>query len=171
MKEMKVLESVFKKLAVPSRCTVRGGTAGACPQSSKPAKEQKVDGRPSRRRWRHTVELMSTRVSLGVARRDSTPREHRQQVHHSAGSLRSCGALLHRWRAQTVPTPTTGRVKNLGARRWIRMGQKAFRHSLGTTFTFFRATRPKGQRFGHRSDGEKAGARARSGKRRVRRRL
>ena len=37
VKEMKELESRLLKMAVPSRCRVRGGTAGAGPQSSKPA--------------------------------------------------------------------------------------------------------------------------------------
>ena len=51
------------------------------------------------------------------------------------------------------------------------MGQKAFRHSLGTSFTLDLSTGSQGQRFGRRSDGESAGARARSGERRARRHL
>ena len=57
------------------------------------SKRLTVDDQPPRRQ--HTVKVMSARVGRGVARCESTSREHRQQVHHSAGSLRARRALLH----------------------------------------------------------------------------
>ena len=47
------------------------------------------------------------------------------------------------------------------------MGQKAFWHSLGTSFTLDLSTGSQDQRFGRHSDDDTDGARARSGERRA----
>ena len=122
-KEMKELELSDKPPFVPCRCMVRGRTAKAGGQSPKPAQKQKVKVGGRRADRRPAGELMSSRVGRGVARRDSTPREHRQQVHRSAGPLRAPGALLHRRRLQTIPTSPAGGEQKSGARRPICMGQ------------------------------------------------
>ena len=153
---MNVLESEVYQPVVPCRCMVRGRTAKACGQSPKPAQKQKVKVGGRRADRRPAGELMSSRVGRGVARRDSTPREHRQQVHRSAGPLRAPGVLLRRWRNQTNPTSPAGGEQKSGARRPICMGQKAFRHSLGTTFTSDKFTGSKEQRVG-RGTGDDSG--------------
>ena len=101
VKEMKELESVLQKLTVPSRCRDgpwwdRRSLAARRAQGLLRSKRLTVDDQPPRRQ--HTVKVMSARVGRGVARCESTSREHRQQVHHSAGPLRARRALLHDWR-------------------------------------------------------------------------
>ena len=142
---------------------VRGGTAGALAQNPRRDSKQKVDCGGSRDDRQPAGKVIIARAWRGVAQLESTLLEHGQQLHHSPGSPRARGTLLRGWRVQTNPTLAAGGEQNSGARRRICMGQKVFRHSLGTSFTSDLSTRSPGQRDGRGSDSRKAGGEARSG--------
>ena len=135
---------------------VRGGTAGAGPQRAKPAKKEKVQGGCRQADRRSTVELQGSRRESDVVRGKQTPLEHRQHVHQSAKALRARRALLCRRSFKSFLDESGGAEHNSGARRWNRMGQKAFWYSLGTSITTDHSTRSHGQRVRRGGGGENA---------------
>ena len=139
--------------AAPARCMVGTGTAGAGPQRAKPAKKEKVQGGCRRADWRPTVELRKGRREGDVVHQEQTSLEHRQQVHQSSRAPRARGALLCRRCAQTIPRRHGATDQKSDARRWNRMGQKAFQHLLGTFITSDQTTRAQDQRVGRDGGG------------------
>ena len=152
-KDMKALEFPLVQPAVPSRCMVGTGTAGAGPQRAKPAKKEKVQGGCRRADWQPTVELRKGRRELDVVHQEQTSLEHRQQVHQSSRAPRARGALLCRRCAQMIPRRHGATDQKSDARRWNRMGQKAFQHMLGTFITSDQTTRAQDQRVGRDGGG------------------
>ena len=145
---------------------VRGGTAGALAQSPRPASKQKVLCGCSRGDRQPAGEVIIARAWRGGAQLGRMYLEHGQQLHQSPGSPRARGTLLCGWRVQTNPTLAAGGEQNSGARRPFCMGQKAFRHLLGTSFTSVQSTRSQDQRDG-RAGVAARGAGARGGDERV----
>ena len=138
------------------------GTAGAGPQRAKPAKKEKVQGGCRRADWQPTVELRKGRRELDVVHQEQTSLEHRQQVHQSSRAPRARGALLCRRCAQMIPRRHGATDQKSDARRWNRMGQKAFQHLLGTFITSDQTTRAQDQRVGRDGGGAKASEKAAS---------
>ena len=120
------MESAFIKLAVPSRCTVRSGTAGAGAQSSKPAKEQKVQGWQVEAVGQPPVKLQGGGRSGGGRLLEETSLDVADHLHHSPGPLRARRVHLCRRSFKPDPDRHDGGDQISGARRWIHMGQKAF---------------------------------------------
>ena len=124
---MKAFEPPFRKVAVPSRCMVRSGAAGAGAQIVTPAMKQKVEAAGRRADRRPTVELKGSRRESDVVRGKQTPLEHRQHVHHRTSRLgRSARAELSSagGRSNLFPTslaaPSTTRARVDGI-AWVEM--------------------------------------------------
>ena len=121
--------------------------------------------RPASRSAANRRTLQGSRRESDVVRGKQTPLEHRQHVHQSAKALRARRALLCRQSFKSFLDESGGAEHNSGARRWNRMGQKAFWYSLGTSITTDHSTRSQGQRVRRGGGGENDGAAAASGER------
>ena len=125
-KDVKAMEFPLAHTAVPSRCMVRGGTAGAGPQRAKLAKKEKVDDGCRRASRRPTVELRKDRREDDVVQQEQTLLVHRQHVHQSAEALRARRALLCRRSFKSFPDEHSGAEHNSGRASMESHGSKSF---------------------------------------------